>query len=137
MSLNDKLCKVYMAKEFKWKSKSEEEIVSLDFNEFLKLIPSRSRRSLKRGYDVDQKRLLKKIEEGKDNLKTHSRDLVIIPAMIGKTIKVYNGKEFLPVLIIAEMLGHFLGEFSQTRKSVSHSSAGVGATRSSKAVSAR
>jgi small subunit ribosomal protein S19 len=63
--------------------------------------------------------------------------MVIVPAMIGKTIKVYNGKEFFPVMITGEMLGHYLGEFSHTRKGVSHSAAGIGATRSSKAISAR
>jgi small subunit ribosomal protein S19 len=63
--------------------------------------------------------------------------MVIIPSMIGKTIRIYNGKDFIPLIITVEMLGHVLGEFSHSRKMVSHSSAGVGATRSSKAVSAR
>ena len=63
--------------------------------------------------------------------------MVIVPKMIGLTIKIYNGKEYIPLIITAEMLGHVLGEFSHSRKSVSHSAAGVGATRSSKAISAR
>ena len=78
-----------------------------------------------------------RIEAGENNVKTHCRDMVIVPQMVGKTLRIYNGKEYLPVAIIASMLGHYLGEFSPTRKGVTHSAAGIGATRSSKAVSAR
>jgi len=126
-----------MAKEFKWQGKNEEEIKSLDLATFLEMIPARRRRSLKRGFTEAQKKLISKIEEDQKNIKTHCRNMVIIPAMIGKTIRVYNGKDFVPLIITVEMLGHVLGEFAHSRKMVSHSSAGVGATRSSKAVSAR
>ncbi len=126
-----------MAKEFKWQGKNEEEIKSLDLATFLEMIPARRRRSLKRGFTEAQKKLIRKIEEDQKNIKTHCRNMVIIPAMIGKTIRVYNGKDFVPLIITVEMLGHVLGEFAHSRKMVSHSSAGVGATRSSKAVSAR
>ena len=126
-----------MAKEFKWQGKTEEEIKALDMTTFLEMIPARRRRSLKRGFTEAQKKLIRKIEEDQKNIKTHCRNMVIIPAMIGKTIHIYNGKDFVPLIITVEMLGHVLGEFAHTRKMVSHSSAGVGATRSSKAVSAR
>ena len=120
-----------------WKGMSEEEVKNLDLNEFIELISSRQRRSLKRGFTEAQKAFMKRIETGEDNVKTHCRDVVITPVMLGKTIKVYNGKEFKQIMITLEMLGHFLGEFSHSRKLVSHSAAGVGATRSSKAISAR
>jgi small subunit ribosomal protein S19 len=126
-----------MAKEFKWQGRTEEEIGQLDLKSFMLMIPARSRRSLKRGFTEAQKKLLKRIETGDNNIKTHCRDIVIIPSMLGKLLRVYNGKEYFPVTVTSEMLGHFLGEFSLTRKSVKHSSAGVGATRSSKAISAR
>lgn len=126
-----------MAKEIMWKGMSEEEVKNLDLNEFIELISSRQRRSLKRGFTEAQKAFMKRIETGEDNVKTHCRDVVITPVMLGKTIKVYNGKEFKQIMITLEMLGHFLGEFSHSRKLVSHSAAGVGATRSSKAISAR
>ena len=126
-----------MAKEFTWKGKLEEEAAKLDLAEFMKLIPSRSRRSLKRGMTEAQKALMKRVEAGENNVKTHCRDMVIVPAMVGKTLRIYNGKEYLPIVITAQMLGHYLGEFSHTRKGVTHSAAGIGATRSSKAVSAR
>jgi small subunit ribosomal protein S19 len=126
-----------MAREFTWQGKSEEDLKKLDMKVFMTMTSSRVRRSLKRGFTPAQQTLLKGINENRQNLETHCRDMVIVPAMIGKTIKVYNGKEFLPVMITGEMLGHYLGEFSHTRKGVSHSAAGIGATRSSKAISAR
>ena len=126
-----------MAKELLWKGKTEEEVKNLDLKDFMELIPSRSRRSLKRGFSDQQKALLACVDADDQNIKTHSRDMVILPKMMGKTIRVHNGKEFIPIIITVEMMGHYLGEFAHTRKMVSHSSAGVGATRSSKAISAR
>lgn len=126
-----------MAKEFRWHGKSEEELKGLDLKEFRSLIPAQQRRSLKKGFTEQQQKLLKKIEADDKNIKTHCRNMIILPNMIGKMIKVYNGKEYVPVVITSEMLGHRFGEFSHTRKMVTHSSAGIGATRSSKAISAR
>ncbi|MEK6809487.1 MAG: 30S ribosomal protein S19 [Nanoarchaeota archaeon] len=126
-----------MAKEFTWKGKSEDDAAKLDLDEFVKLIPSRQRRSLKRGLTEAQQALMKRVESGENNVKTHCRDMIILPKMVGKTLRVYNGKEYLPIMVTAQMLGHYLGEFSHTRKGVTHSAAGLGATRSSKAVSAR
>jgi small subunit ribosomal protein S19 len=126
-----------MAKKETWYGKTEEEVRAMDFKQFLGLIPSRERRSLKRGISEIGKKLIKELEAGKNNLETHCRDMVIVPIMLGKTIKVHNGKEYVPVMVTIEMLGHRLGEFSQTRKWVTHSSAGIGATRSSKGISAK
>lgn len=124
-------------KEFKWQGLTEEEIKKLELKEFINLVSTRQKRSLKRGFTQQQKKFLKKIEKGEKNLKTHCRNLIILPQMIGLLIKVYNGHEFVPVGITSDMIGHYLGEFVLTRKSVAHSAAGVGATRSSRAVSAR
>jgi small subunit ribosomal protein S19 len=126
-----------MAKVFTWQGKTEEELKQLDMAEFMSFVPTRARRSLKRGLTDAQKILMNNIEAGGKNIKTHCRDMIIVPVMLGMTIHVYTGKAYTPVLITAEMLGHYLGEFAHTRKMVTHSSAGVGATRSSKAVSAR
>ncbi len=126
-----------MVKEFRWHGKTEEEVKKLDLREFLPLVPARARRSLKRGFTDLQKRLLARVEKDEKNIRTQCRDMIIIPSMIGKTIKVHHGRDYLPVLITVEMLGHTLGEFVMTRKPVSHSAAGIGATRSSKAISAR
>lgn len=126
-----------MAKELRWRGLSETQVKELDLADFSALIDTRLRRTLKRGFTDQQKKLLRSLEAGRDNVKTHARAMVILPMMIGKTILVHNGKTFNPIIITIEMLGHRLGEFSHSRKMVSHSSAGVGATRSSKAVSAR
>ena len=126
-----------MAKEFTWRGKSEEEIKKLNLKEFSLLVPARQRRTLERGFTVFQKKLLKRLETGENNVKTHCRDLIILPLMVGKTLRIYNGKEYFSVIIAPDMIGHYLGEFSHTRKNVTHSAAGIGATRSSKSVSAR
>jgi small subunit ribosomal protein S19 len=126
-----------MAKEIMWNGLTEAQVKELDLDAFMQLIPSRRRRSLKRGSTDDQKALLKKIEKKESNIKTHARNMVILPQMLGLTLRIYSGKEFIPVIITLEMLGRCLGEFALTRKSVAHSAAGVGSTRSSKAVSAR
>ena len=112
-------------------------MMKIELKEFIKLAPARQKRSLSRGFTEQQKKLLKNLESGSANIKTHCRNMVIIPNMLGKTIRVHNGKEFVPVTIDVLMLGHYFGEFAHTRKAIKHSSAGVGATRSSKAISAR
>lgn len=124
-------------KEFTYKGKRLEELKKLSLNELAMLLPARQRRSLKRGLTEQQKILLKKIKKNESNIKTHCRGAIILPEMVGKTIKVYNGKEFIPVTIVEEMIGHCLGEFVLTRKTVAHSAPGIGATRSSAALSVK
>ncbi len=124
-----------LPKIFTYRGKTLEEMKKMTLEEFARLLPARERRSLlKRGLTEQQKILLKKLRSGKEFVKTHVRDMIIIPEMVGKKIGVYNGKEFVPVEIKPEMIGHRLGEFAPTRKRVKHSSPGVGATRSSKFV---
>ena len=65
-------------------------------------------------------------------MRTHRREIPILPEFVGKIVNVHNGKEFMTLEIKPEMIGHALGEFALTRKSVRHSGLGVGATRSSK-----
>ena len=124
-------------REFKYRGKTLEELKKLSVEEFSGLIPSRQRRSLKRGFNEQHKKLLKNIRNNKNNIKTHCRDFIILPEMVGKTIRVHNGKEFVPVIIQDEMIGHFLGEFTLTRKKISHSAPGVGATRSTASLSVK
>jgi len=126
-----------MAKKiFTYTGKTVEELQKLSMTEFAELVPSRVRRSIKRMGD-DQKRFLEKVEKGNKNVKTHNRDMPITPSMIGKTIKIYQGKEFVPMIITEEMLGHCLGEFAQTRKKVQHSAPGIVSTKSSGAWSVK
>lgn len=124
-------------KEFTYKGKTLEELKKMSINELAEYLPARQRRSLKRGFTEQQKILLKKIRAGKKNIETHCRDMIILPEMVGLLIKVYNGKEFTPVTIQQEMIGHYLGELSLTRKKVEHSAPGIGATKSSASLSVR
>lgn len=124
-------------KEFTYRGKTLKEVKEMSIEEFIKLLPARQRRSLKRGVNDGHKNILKKIQNGKKDIKTHCRDMIILPEMIGHAVRVYNGKNFMPVHITEEMIGHYLGEFVLTRKMVSHSAPGVGATRSSASISVR
>ena len=124
-------------KEFTYRGKTIEELQKLSINEFAELIPARPRRSLKRGLTEQHKILIKKIKANQNNIKTHCRDFVILPEMIGLTLGIYNGREFVKVTIQDEMIGHYLGEFTYNRKRVEHSAPGIGATRSSAALSVK
>ena len=124
-------------KEFTYRGKTLEELKRLSLTEFMQLIPSRQRRTLKRGFTDQEKLLLKKIRQKKGNIETHCRDMIVLPEMMGLTIKVHQGKEFIPVLIQEEMIGHVLGEFAMTRRRVQHNAPGIGATKSSGALSVR
>ncbi|PLW80262.1 30S ribosomal protein S19 [Candidatus Woesearchaeota archaeon] len=124
-------------KEFIFNGKSIEELKELSDKEFAELIPSRERRTILRGYTEEQKRFIEKIDAGKNHIKTHCRDIVILPKMVGKTIKIHTGREFIDLLVQDEMIGHRLGEYALTRKRVGHSAPGVGATKSSAHVSVR
>ncbi len=126
-----------MVREFLYRGYTLEQLKSMSMDQFIKLLPSRQRRSLRRrGLTQAQLKLLAKIRKYRKlgiqkSIKTHARDMIILPEMIGLTIHVHNGKEFVPVEIVPEMIGHRLGEFAITNKRVIHGRAGVGATRSS------
>jgi len=86
--------------------------------------------------------LLKKLRKAKkeaaaDNskpevVKTHLRNTIVVPEMIGSVVGVYNGKAFTAVEIKPEMLGHYLGEFSITYKPVAHGRAGMASAASAR-----
>jgi small subunit ribosomal protein S19 len=128
-----------MPKEFSYRGHSLSSLIGMSMDEFISLLPSRQRRSLQRGLTPEQRILLEKLREtkeaqkqGKDiNLKTHVRDLIILPEMVGVKIQVHNGKEFVAVEIKPGMIGHYLGEFAITNKPVRHGTPGIGASRSS------
>ena len=124
-------------KEFTFKGKTTDELKKMSLNELAQLFTARQRRTIKRGFTEQQKILLKKIRANEKNIETHCRDMIILPEMTGKTIKVYQGKEFVPVMIEQDMIGHTLGEFVLTRKKVTHSAPGIGATRSSASLSVK
>ena len=129
-----------MAKrEFTYRGKKIEELKKMSLEEFAELLPSRQRRKLKRGLKDNEKKLLKEAEKHSGNkpIRTHLRDMVVVPQFIGKKFAIYNGKDWNIIEVIPEMIGHVIGEFSITRKKVSHSGPGIGATRGTKFTSVK
>jgi small subunit ribosomal protein S19 len=124
-------------KEFRLRGKTLDELKTLSYKEFAQYVTARKRRSILRGFTDAQKRFIVKFEKKGNNVETHCRDMVILPIMVGKTIKVHSGKTFVPLLIQEEMLGHCLGEFITTRSRVAHNAPGIGATKSSSSVSVK
>ena len=124
-------------KEITIKGKTLDELKKMGTNELAQLLPSRQRRAMKRGMTEQQKILLEKLKSNEKNIETHCRDMIILPEMVGVIIKVHQGREFIPVAIEPEMIGHYLGEFALTRKKVAHNAPGIGATRSSASLSVK
>jgi small subunit ribosomal protein S19 len=125
-----------MSREFTYRGYTLSQLLNMPMDEFIKLLPSRQRRSLMRGLTPEQKKLIKKIRKVKASgkkavIRTHCRDMIILPEMVGLTIHVHNGKEFVPVEIVPEMIGHYLGEFAITTARVIHGAPGLRATKSS------
>ncbi|MDH3353229.1 MAG: ribosomal protein S19 family protein [Nanoarchaeota archaeon] len=114
-----------------YRGKNVEDLKSFDTREFAKLVKSRARRTILRNYDVIEAFVAKCERNTLKNkpIRTHDRTLIVVPKMVGKTIGVYNGKEFVKVVVVEEMLGHRLGEFSMTRKIAKHTSIGGGAKK--------
>jgi len=124
---------VQRKREFLYRGKTIVDLQKMDIREFSKLLPSRERRTVLRNSDNIEKFLTKcrKRNDKKKPIKTHDRELVIVPEMVGLSIGVHNGKSFVKIDVIPEMIGHRLGEFALTRGIVKHGAAGIGATRSS------
>lgn len=117
-----------------YRGKSLEELKLLDVRESAKYLKSRSRRTVLRNFDTIEKfikRCEKKLEKNK-RIKTHLRDLVIVPQLVGLTIQVHNGQAFQEFPITVEMIGHRLGEFAPTRVIAKHTSMGIGGSKSTR-----
>ncbi len=122
-------------KEFTYRGYTLEEMKAMTLEEIVELLPARARRSFVRGIDDERMTFIEKLRGngGDEAVRTHCRDVPILPDFVGKKVAVHNGKEFVNVDIKPEMIGHYIGEFAMTRKAVvMHSGPGVGATRSSK-----
>lgn len=120
-----------------------EELLQLSLEEFAGLVGSNVKRKVKRSVDEKFVKTVYAAHEQKKQgkepkiLRTHLRDMFIMPQMVGLKLGIHNGKEFQIVEIIPAMLGHRLGELALTRKRLSHGKAGIGATRSSTAIATR
>ncbi len=125
-----------MVKEFLYRGIPNQELENLSLEKLFQIFNSRQRRSLTRGITDGKRKLIEEIKSAKAGklktpIKTHLRDLIVLPYMVGVTVNVFSGKEFRPVLIKTEMIGRYLGEYVITNKKVSHGAPGVGASRSS------
>ncbi|MDY6966349.1 MAG: 30S ribosomal protein S19 [Halobacteriota archaeon] len=118
--------------EFTYRGHNLEKLKKMNLDEISELLPSKQRRKLKRGLTKEEEKFVNRLKKTDGPVKTHLRDMIVLPEMIGKTIEIHDGRRFNRVEIQPEMIGHHLGEFALTRNRVSHGSAGIGATRSSK-----
>lgn len=126
---------IVKSKEFFYRGKPLEELKKLDVREVAKYLSSRSRRSVLRHFDIIEKftKKCEKYSAKNKKIRTHLRELVIVPRLVGMAIYVYNGRSFNEVKITHRMIGHRLGEFALTRQKVEHGDPGIGATKSSAA----
>ncbi len=129
-----------MVKKFDYRGIPLEDLVRLPMDKQLKLFNARQRRTLSRyianGISDNRRKIIEDIKATKagrrsGSIRTHMRDLIVMPYHVGITVEVYSGKEFVPVTIIPEMIGRYIGEYVITNKRVMHGSPGVGASRSS------
>ena len=126
--------------DFTFRGHTLDELQDMELEEVAELLPARQRRSIERGLTEEKQKLLAKARDAEEEatannpIRTHLRDMPVLPVMVDLTFAVHNGQEFERVRVEPEMLGHYLGEFQLTRTSVEHGQAGIGATRSSKFV---
>jgi small subunit ribosomal protein S19 len=126
--------------EFTYRGHTLDELQDMSLEDVAELLPARQRRTIERGLSVEKEKLLEDAREAdpeetaSNPLRTHLRDMPVLPEMVGLTFAVHKGDGFERVEVEPEMLGHYLGEFQLTRTSVEHGQAGIGATRSSKFV---
>lgn len=118
-----------------------EALLKMPTHQLDQLLDARDSRRFHRGLKRESMDLIKRLREAKvaappgekpELVRTHRRDVIIVPEMVGGIVGVYNGKSFNPVEIKPEMIGHYLAEFSITYKPIKHGRPGIGATHSSR-----
>jgi len=112
-------------KIYKYKGKTIDELKALSIDEFALLLPSTLRRKIKRGFVEQEQKLLEKVEQGVKSIKTHCRDMVVLPNMVGIKMSIYNGKEFVDIHLVEEMVGMRFGQLVPTRKIATHTTMGA------------
>lgn len=120
--------------EFTYHGFRLDDLKKMGITELVPFMPARARRKINRGMTRGEENLLSRFRAGDNRIRTHLRDMIIMPEMVGREVEIYNGKEYIKVEIQPEAVFHYLGEFAPTRRRVTHGSAGIGATRSSKYV---
>jgi len=120
--------------EFTYHGFKLDELRAMSLQDLIPHMPSSIRRKVLRGWTIGEEKFLSDLKNQESRIRTHQRDMIILPEMIGREFEIHNGKDFVRVEIQPEAVFHYLGEFAPTRRKVSHGSAGIGATRSSKFV---
>ena len=120
--------------EFTYRGFTIEEMRQMGPSELLVIMPARGRRKVKRGFTRGEENLLAQVRNGEERIRTHLRGMIVMPEMVGRSVEIHNGREFVKVDFLPESIFHYFGEFALTRKKVAHGTAGIGATRSSKYV---
>ena len=128
-------------KKFQFRGVDLDKLLDLSPEEFMDMVHARARRKMTRGLKRKPMALIKRLRKAKKEaapmerpkgIKTHLRDMIIVPEMIGSVVGIYYGKSFNGVEIKPEMVGMYLGEFSITYKPVRHGRPGIGSTNSAK-----
>merc|ERR1712178_39222 len=128
-------------RKFTYRGIDLEDLLKKTNEELMSLVTARARRRFRRGLKRKPMALIRRLRKAKKNcpehekpqtVKTHLRNMIIVPEMIGAVCGVYNGKIFITVEIKPEMVGHYLAEFSITYKPVKHGRPGLGASASSR-----
>ncbi|TVY23854.1 40S ribosomal protein [Lachnellula hyalina] len=128
-------------RKFSYRGIDLDQLLDLSSDQLRDVVHARARRRFNRGLKRKPMGLIKKLRKAKqeskpnekpDLVKTHLRNMIVVPEMIGSVIGVYSGKEFNQVEIKPEMVGHYLGEFSISYHPVKHGRPGIGATHSSR-----
>ena len=139
--VDENLKKKRTFKKFTYRGVDLDQLLDMPNNQLVELMHSRARRRFSRGLKRKPMALIKKLRKAKKEappnekpeiVKTHLRNMIIVPEMTGSIIGVYNGKDFGQVEVKPEMIGHYLGEFALTYKPVKHGRPGIGATHSSR-----
>ncbi len=121
-------------REFSYRGKTLEELQAMNLEELAQVLNARARRSIRRGFNFETTQFFERLQSTPREkvVRTHCRDALVLPAHVGRRIAIHNGRAFTEVEVRPEMIGHYYGEFSLTRRFEKHSGPGVGATRSSK-----
>merc|ERR1712224_782693 len=128
-------------RKYSYRGVDLDKLLDLSNNDLMELFRARCRRKFSRGIKRAPIALLKKLRKAKretpygekpEAVKTHIRNMIIVPEMIGSVVGVYNGKQYINVEIKPDMIGHYLAEFSITHKPIAHGRPGIGSTNSSR-----
>ena len=127
-------------RKFTYRGLQLEDLMGLKNEKLTELLSARQRRRFDRGLRHKYQRFIIKLRKAKKTLapgekpkvvKTHLRNAIILPEMVGSIVGIHTGKEFAPVEIKFDMIGRYLGEFGITYKPTTHGKPGVGATKGS------